>query len=207
MLSTFPASFSADALLGNPFEPGFPWENHDLPFLFNQQDQPPVVAPIEPESVSSNSVSPTQNPALSSGSADSNRNDPKTSLSSGSDDQDPDKFNKKRSGCSETVLDDRKRRRMMSNRESAQRSRMRKQKHLENLRNQANRLKVGNREQMNRLRLIVSQTRMFRGENERLRNEAVVLRQRLWDIRQVLVVRQLQQIMNPMQMLNNHPTL
>ncbi|XP_047973916.1 basic leucine zipper 43-like [Salvia hispanica] len=208
MLSTFPASFSADALLGNnPFEPGFPWENHDLPFLFNHQDEPPVFAPIEPESVSSNSGSPTQNPVLSSGSDDSNRNEPKTALSSGSDDQDPDKFNKKRSGCGETVLDDRKRRRMMSNRESARRSRMRKQKHLENLRNQANRLKVGNREQMNRLRLIVCQTRMFRGENERLHNEAVVLRQRLWDIRQVLVVRQLQQIMNPMQMLNNHPTL
>ncbi|XP_042029268.1 bZIP transcription factor 11-like [Salvia splendens] len=190
MLSTFPASFPGDALLGNPFEPGFYWDNHDLPFFFNQQDEP-VVFSHELDPVSSNSGSPTQNPACSSG----------------SDDQDPDKFNKKRSGCGKTVLDDRKRRRMMSNRESARRSRMRKQKHLENLRNQANRLKVGNREQMNRLRFIVCQTRMFRGENERLRNEAVVLRQRLWDIRQVLVVRQLQQIMNPMQMLNNHPTL
>ncbi|KAL1537053.1 basic leucine zipper 43-like [Salvia divinorum] len=213
MLSTFPASFSGDALLGNPFpsfEPGFPWENHDLPFLFTQQDEPAVFTPqFSHEPISSNSGSPTQNPAPSSGSNDSKRNEPKTSLSSGSDDQSPDNFNNKRSGCGETICvdDDRKRRRMMSNRESARRSRMRKQKHLENLRNQANRLKVGNREQMNRLRQIVCQTRMFRGENERLRNEAVVLRQRLWDIRQVLVVRQLQQIMNPMQMLNNHPTL
>ncbi|XP_057784413.1 basic leucine zipper 43-like [Salvia miltiorrhiza] len=209
MLSTFPACLSADAFLGNPFEPGFPpWENHEPPFLFHPHEEPVVFTPqLSHEPVSSNSGSRAQNPALSSGSDDSKRNEPKT-LSSGSDDQSRENFKNKRSGCDETsCVDDRKRRRMMSNRESARRSRMRKQKHLENLRNQASRLKLGNREQANRLRLLVCQTQMFLGENERLRNEAAVLRQRLWEIRQVLVVRQLQQFLNPMPMQNNHPTL
>lgn len=181
MLSAFPAPFSADSLLGNqfpPFEPGFPpWENHEPSFLFHLQEEPAVPTPnLSHEPVSSNSGSDPPNPTRSSGSDDSNRNE------------------------------ERKRRRMMSNRESARRSRMRKQKHLENLRNQANRLKLGNREQSNRLRLIVYQTQLFRRENDCLRTEAAVLRQRLWDIRQVLVVRQLQQLMNnkPMQINNPH---
>lgn len=210
MLSAFPPTFPADSFLGNPFEPGFPpWET---PFLFHLDQEPPAVSspPFSQEPVTSNSGSDTLNPAPSSGSDDSNRNEPKTlSSGSGSDDENRDQFKNKRSGSDQTncVLDERKRRRMLSNRESARRSRMRKQKHLENLRNQANRLKLGNREQTNRLRLIVYQTQLFRRENECLRTEAAVLRQRLWDIRQVLVVRQLQQLLNPIPMQNNHPTI
>lgn len=70
---------------------------------------------------------------------------------------------------------------------------MRKQKHLENLRNQVNRLRIGNRELVNRLRVVTHHCQLVRTDNDRLRSESVMLRQRLWDIRQVLLVRQLQQ--------------
>ncbi|KAK4352217.1 hypothetical protein RND71_027735 [Anisodus tanguticus] len=48
-------------------------------------------------------------------------------------------------------LEERKRRRKMSNRESARRSRFRKKKHLDNLEDKVDRLKVENRELKNRL--------------------------------------------------------
>lgn len=117
---------------------------------------------------------------------------------SGSDDSTPPKTNNSNSGSDDgspvvvNPVDERKRRRMISNRESARRSRMRKQKHLENLRNQVNRHKTGNRELMNRLRYISQHGQILRQENERLRLESIVLRRKLWDIHQVLLVRQLQ---------------
>ena len=89
------------------------------------------------------------------------------------------------------MVDERKRRRMISNRESARRSRMRKQKHLENLRNQLNRFKTGNKELTNRLRVLNLHGQLLREENQSLRYESVMLQQKLWDIRQVLLVRQL----------------
>ncbi|KAL7141542.1 hypothetical protein ABFS83_08G060400 [Erythranthe nasuta] len=191
MLSTFPATLSGDSFVGNflpSFEPGFPnWDFHEPSFLFH--DQEPVIFSPHPshEPVTSNSGSDASNPALSPDSCEPNQNQ-----NSGSDDRNPNHNNCKK------VVDERKRRRMLSNRESARRSRMRKQKHTENLRNQANRLKVGNRELMNRLRLVVHQSQMVRSENEYLMSEAAVLRQRLWDIRQLLLVRHLhQQLLNP----------
>ncbi|GFP99946.1 basic leucine zipper 43 [Phtheirospermum japonicum] len=202
MLSTFLATFSSESLLGDPFplfEPGFPtWENHEPVFPFHlpppQEDDPVVFTPQSShEPVSSGSD--TSNPAPSPGSGEPIRDYTKN-LSSGSDELDRMKSNSKGSGCGGTSLlgttiDERKRRRMISNRESARRSRMRKQKHVDNLRNQVNRLKVENRELMNRLRWVVHHTRLFWTENEYLRSESVVLRQRLWDIRQVLLARQL----------------
>ncbi|KAK1440667.1 hypothetical protein QVD17_06496 [Tagetes erecta] len=89
------------------------------------------------------------------------------------------------------TIDERKLRRMISNRESARRSRMRKQKHLENLRNHVNRHKSVNRELMNRLRFIIRHEQVLRQENERLRTESVMLRQKLWDLHQVMLVWQL----------------
>ncbi|KAL3813702.1 hypothetical protein ACJIZ3_014970 [Penstemon smallii] len=177
-------------MLENPlphFETGFPpWEPlepmsvHFDPISSREQD----VFSLHPsqEPVSPNSGSDTSNPLPITpifGSNEPNRKRPKNS-SSGSDE-------------TGQVIDERKRRRMLSNRESARRSRMRKQKHLENMRNQMNRLKIVNRELMNRLRFVVHQNQLVRTENECLGSEAVVLRQRLWDIRQVLLVRQLQQ--------------
>ncbi|XP_024993714.1 basic leucine zipper 4-like [Cynara cardunculus var. scolymus] len=131
-------------------------------------------------------VYPPQESVFSfSGSDDST---PKTNSSnSGSDDGEPEQ------NLPEVdPIDERKRRRMISNRESARRSRMRKQKHLENLRNQVNRHKTGNRELMNHLRFVSHHGQLVRQENERLRSESVMLRQKLGDIRQVLLVRQLQ---------------
>ncbi|KAK1410335.1 hypothetical protein QVD17_36870 [Tagetes erecta] len=105
---------------------------------------------------------------------------PKTnSSSSGSDDRCP------------VVIDERKRKRMISNRESARRSRMRKQKHLENLRNLVNRHKSGNQELMNRVRFAFHHGQILGQENERLRSESVMLRQKLWDLHQVMLVWQL----------------
>ncbi|KAL0377934.1 UNVERIFIED_CONTAM: Basic leucine zipper 4 [Sesamum radiatum] len=211
MLSAFPVGFPSDSFLGNPFPPFEscfpPWDyscETNFPFPPPPKEEEPVAFSPQPyqEPVSSNSGSDISNPAPvtpNSGSTEPNRNSSKN-LSSGSDRSHSKKITPRSDGTSSRlgpVVDERKRRRMISNRESARRSRMRKQKHLENLRNQANRFKVGNREVMNRLRLVVHQTQMIQAENERLRSEAAVLRQRLWDIRQVLVVRQLQQHLNP----------
>ncbi|XP_039009615.1 basic leucine zipper 4-like [Hibiscus syriacus] len=91
------------------------------------------------------------------------------------------------------IIDDRKRRRMISNRESARRSRMRKQRHLENLRNQANQLRIENQQLSNRLRFLLYHGHRVRTDNHRLRSEYSMLRQKLSDIHQILLFKQLQQ--------------
>lgn len=91
------------------------------------------------------------------------------------------------------VDDERKKRRMISNRESARRSRMRKQKHLENLRSQLNRLRIQNRDLTNRLRFALYQCHLVQNENDQLRSENIMLRQKLSGISQILVFQQLQQ--------------
>ncbi|PIA57038.1 hypothetical protein AQUCO_00600040v1 [Aquilegia coerulea] len=98
----------------------------------------------------------------------------------------------------EPVLDDRKTRRMISNRESARRSRMRKQRHLEDLRNQVNRLRLDNRELANRLELINHHCHILKRDNDQLCSESTILRQRLSDIRRILIFRQLQRFSNPL---------
>ncbi|KAJ8765718.1 hypothetical protein K2173_014840 [Erythroxylum novogranatense] len=90
-------------------------------------------------------------------------------------------------------VDERKRRRMISNRESARRSRMRKQTHLENLRNQASRLRIENRDLTNRLRYVLYHTHSVRSENDQLRSEQCMLQQRLSIAGQILIFRQPQQ--------------
>ncbi|GMJ08061.1 hypothetical protein HRI_004475300 [Hibiscus trionum] len=93
-----------------------------------------------------------------------------------------------------SIIDERKRRRMISNRESARRSRMRKQRHIENLRNHANRLRIENRQLTNRLGFVLYHCNRVRTENDRLRSEYSVLRQKLSDIHQILLFKQLQQL-------------
>lgn len=204
MLSTFPPLSSTD-FTGIPFpvfEGGFTsWDYYEPPFVFQQGDpiistpfkqtQNPILFNIGSNNSNSSHTGSksglvpiqTQKPVLfNSGSDNSNSNSNHTGSNSGSDELN-------RSG---SVTDERKKRRMISNRESARRSRMRKQKHLENLRNQLNRLKIGNRELMNRLRLMTDNCGILRGDNDRLRSESVMLTQKLWDIRQILVVRQIQ---------------
>ncbi|KAJ4714684.1 basic leucine zipper 43-like [Melia azedarach] len=165
MLSAFSAMFSSETMIGNHF-PAF--ENGFTPW----DCQDPFSTPNQ-----------SPNPVVSSsGSDEPNQN--QTNSTSVSDDPNP----------TVSIIDERKLRRMISNRESARRSRMRKQKHLENLRNQVNRLRVENRELTNRLRFVLYHCERVRTENDRLRSEHSMLRQRLSEIRQILVYRQLQQV-------------
>ncbi|KAF5958388.1 hypothetical protein HYC85_005613 [Camellia sinensis] len=179
MLSAIPAISFSDGSFGNPFPPfetAWGFQEPFLPF----QNQEPAFFP--------NSGLENSNPKpVSSDSGSDELNRTMNNFSPGSDDPNP--------SLSPTTsnIDERKLRRMISNRESARRSRMRKQKHLENLRNQANRLRVGNRDLMNRLRLVTHHSQLIRAENNRLESESALLRQKLWAVRQVLLVRELQQ--------------
>ncbi|KAK7252753.1 hypothetical protein RIF29_36940 [Crotalaria pallida] len=116
--------------------------------------------------------------------------------STGSDD--PDHIHtKEKSGSDDSnrigsIMEERKRRRMISNRESARRSRMRKQRHLENLRNQLNLFRVENRELNTRLQFLLHHCDRVRTENEWLRSERTMLCQKLSNISQFMVFQQLQ---------------
>lgn len=174
MLSAvMPPVSSFDPALDNPFsafESGFtPWDFSGSD-LFSPMHSP------SPKPVESNSGSDDPTPKHTA-----------TKLKSSSDGT---------AGSTKTVsvVDERKLRRMVSNRESARRSRMRKQKHLENLRNQLNRLRMENREFSNRLRFVAYHCQRVRNENDRLRSEHTLLRQKLSEIRQILLLRQVQQL-------------
>lgn len=189
MLSTVPAMLPSDSLLHFPaFDPGFtpggftPWELE----LFQAIQYSPKPVISDPSSGAAQTQS--SKPVISSSGSDDDpdRNRP-----------DPDHVNAKScqiNGSNRTVsvVDERKRRRMISNRESARRSRMRKQRHLENLRNQVNKLRIENRELNNRFRFVMYHFQRVRTDNDRLRDEHTMLRQKLSDIRQILVFRQLQ---------------
>lgn len=81
------------------------------------------------------------------------------------------------------VVDERKWRRMASNRESARRSRMRKQQYLENLRGEANRLRVMNRKLTNWLRVVSHLINLLQTENDRLHAEHTLLQQSLIEMK------------------------
>ncbi|KAK7351244.1 hypothetical protein VNO77_10543 [Canavalia gladiata] len=78
--------------------------------------------------------------------------------------------------------EERKFRRMQSNRESARRSRYRKKKHLENLTSQLNRLRIENRELKNRLALTMHHHLLLSLHNDHLKSEAVALMTTLSDL-------------------------
>lgn len=73
------------------------------------------------------------------------------------------------------TLDQRKKRRMLSNRESARRSRWRKKRHLENLTHQVTRLRLQNRELRLNYSLLLNHCHFLWTENQRLTSEYVAL--------------------------------
>ncbi|GMI91072.1 basic leucine-zipper 4 [Hibiscus trionum] len=87
-------------------------------------------------------------------------------------------------------VDERKKRRMISNRESARRSRWRKRMHLENITDEVNRLSVENQQLKNRLSSVMNQYHIVWRENEQLRSESVALWAKLLDLYWTLAIMQ-----------------
>ncbi|KAI3460134.1 hypothetical protein Pfo_016797 [Paulownia fortunei] len=83
-------------------------------------------------------------------------------------------------------VEERKRRRMVSNRESARRSRLRKKRHLENLTNEVNRLKVENRELKNLLCVLTHDCHLVQRDSNRLLSESIYLQHKLTGLHQIL---------------------
>ncbi|CAK9316803.1 unnamed protein product [Citrullus colocynthis] len=81
-----------------------------------------------------------------------------------------------------SIIDERKQRRMISNRESARRSRMRKQKHLDELWSQVLRLRTENHKLIDKLNHVSDSHEKVLLENARLKEEASDLRQMLSDL-------------------------
>ncbi|KAK1366933.1 Basic-leucine zipper transcription factor family protein [Heracleum sosnowskyi] len=88
-------------------------------------------------------------------------------------------------------LEERKHRRMISNRESARRSRLRKKRHLEKLVTEMNRLKCENRELKERLCLATYQSHVVMVETDLLRSEYFNLKTRLLNLYPSLMSMQL----------------
>ncbi|KAL9992741.1 putative transcription factor bZIP family [Helianthus debilis subsp. tardiflorus] len=83
------------------------------------------------------------------------------------------------SGSEEDLMDQRKRKRMQSNRESARRSRMRKQKHLDDLTDQINLMKKDNAQILTTINVTSQQLVHVEADNSVLRAQMSELRQRL----------------------------
>ncbi|KAL2484731.1 basic leucine-zipper 42 [Abeliophyllum distichum] len=81
-----------------------------------------------------------------------------------------------------SIIDERKQRRMISNRESARRSRMRKQRHLDELWSQVLRLRTENQNLIEKLNRASECRDRVLEENARLKEETSDLRQMLIDL-------------------------
>ncbi|GER27991.1 basic-leucine zipper transcription factor family protein [Striga asiatica] len=91
--------------------------------------------------------------------------------------------------CSEenhTTIDSRKRKRMLSNRESARRSRMRKQKHLDDLKAQTANLRAENNLILNNVNLATHNYLKMESENSVLRAQIAELSQRLQALNDII---------------------
>lgn len=84
------------------------------------------------------------------------------------------------------IMDERKRKRMLSNRESARRSRMRKQQHLDDLVNQVALLKEENSQILMQVNLFTQQYVRMESENTILRTQVMELTDRLRSLNSVL---------------------
>ncbi|KAD4888815.1 hypothetical protein R6Q59_034286 [Mikania micrantha] len=83
------------------------------------------------------------------------------------------------SGSEEDLMDQRKRKRMQSNRESARKSRIRKQKHLDDLTDQINQIKSDNAQILTTINITTSQFVQLDAENSVLKAQMGELSQRL----------------------------
>jgi hypothetical protein len=79
----------------------------------------------------------------------------------------------------QNVVDERRQKRMISNRESARRSRLRKQQHLDELRSQVAHLRAENTHMLNRFSLASQQYAQLTEENCVLRSNATEMRHQL----------------------------
>ncbi|KAJ7560270.1 hypothetical protein O6H91_04G121200 [Diphasiastrum complanatum] len=89
------------------------------------------------------------------------------------------------------VVDERKQKRMLSNRESARRSRQRKQQHLEELREQLLRLRAENSQMLNKVTVVSQQFAQLSQENQFLRIHAMDLSQQLQRLNHDIVTQHL----------------
>ncbi|KAG9449744.1 hypothetical protein H6P81_009709 [Aristolochia fimbriata] len=84
------------------------------------------------------------------------------------------------------VMDQRKRKRMQSNRESARRSRMRKQKHLDDLMAQVAQLRKENNEILSRLSVTTQHYLNVESDNSVLRTQMMELSNRLESLNEII---------------------
>ncbi|KAL0384060.1 UNVERIFIED_CONTAM: bZIP transcription factor 44 [Sesamum radiatum] len=84
------------------------------------------------------------------------------------------------------LMDQRKRKRMISNRESARRSRLRKQKHLDDLMAQVSQLRKENHQILTGLNLTTQQYLNVESENAILRAQAAELSHRLQSLNEIV---------------------
>ncbi|KAK4434552.1 bZIP transcription factor 44 [Sesamum alatum] len=85
------------------------------------------------------------------------------------------------------VMDERKRKRMQSNRESARRSRLRKQKHLDDLMNCISLLSKENSQVLTRIHLIKQQHLKLEAENSVLRAQFIHLTKTLQSLKDICI--------------------
>ncbi|KAK1302515.1 Light-inducible protein CPRF2 [Acorus calamus] len=84
------------------------------------------------------------------------------------------------------VMNQRKQKRMLSNRESARRSRMRKQKHLDDLLAQVNKLRKENSQIITSLNITTQHYSRFESENSVLRTQMIELSTRLQSLNEIV---------------------
>ncbi|KAL0017117.1 hypothetical protein SO802_004186 [Lithocarpus litseifolius] len=89
-------------------------------------------------------------------------------------------------GDLQVLMDQRKRKRMQSNRESARRSRMRKQKHLDDLMGQVTQLSKDNNQILTSINITTQHFMNVEAENSILRAQVVELSQRLVSLNEIL---------------------
>ncbi|XP_073004695.1 bZIP transcription factor 44-like [Typha latifolia] len=86
----------------------------------------------------------------------------------------------------QALMDQRKRKRMLSNRESARRSRMRKQRHLDDLMGQVNQLRKENNQIHATLSITTQNIMAVDAENSVLRTQMMELSNRLQSLNEIL---------------------